>query len=415
MRLYPNVHSLASRRNAPWPDPVLRGPSRLAFVTSTPLSIGRGSGTYVGIRQLGQALEARTIQVEMHAPTWWSPAYTAKRLLFNLMVAGRLRRGQYDWIVGFDLDGFHYGRRKVTPYVASIKGVIADELRNERGLVRARLRIQAAWERLAVQRADVVVATSSYSRERIVESYDIPTDKIVIVPEPIDLQAWGATLPRSCDEEARPPAILTVAHMYPRKNLGVLLRAYARLREAGSPFQAWLVGEGPCRRRWERLRDALKLTDRVQFLGTISRRDLLHRYRRAAVFCLPSRQEGFGIVFLEAMACGKPIVAARAAAVPETVRDGETGLLVDPDDAEALAAALSRLLADRPLRRAMAEAGRRRVEAYGADRVAGRFLEAVRSALEASRQSGCDASLAAVLLGDGERQPALLAREANGR
>jgi glycosyltransferase involved in cell wall biosynthesis len=105
------------------------------------------------------------------------------------------------------------------------------------------------------------------------------------------------------------------------------------------------------------------------------------RYRRAAVFCLPSRQEGFGIVFLEAMVNAIPIVAARAAAVPETVADGEVGLLVDPDDPEALANRLALLLTDPERRRAMGEAGRRRVEAYRADRVAAMFLTRVRAAL----------------------------------
>jgi len=122
----------------------------------------------------------------------------------------------------------------------------------------------------------------------------------------------------------------------------------------------------------------------VEFLGTISRRDLADRYRRAAIFCLPSRQEGFGIVFLEAMAHARPIVAARAAAVPETVSDGEVGFLAEPNDPDAFARGLTALLVDRDLRRRMGEAGRRRVEDYRADRVAGLFLERVRAGL-----SGC--------------------------
>lgn len=363
------------------PSPGLGRPARLAFVTSTPLCVAEGSGTYVGISQLARALERRSIRVQMHAPTWRWPTYTAQRIVFNLLVGRRLRIGQADWVVGFDLDGFHYGRRKTVPYIASIKGVIADELTNERGIVRAMLRVQAICERLAVRRADAVVSTSRYSRRRIVQAYGVPAAKVVIVPELIDLSAWTAEAPPHEDGRADPPAILTVAHMYPRKNLGLLLNAFARLRDAGQSFRGWIVGDGPCRRAWERLRDSLALQDRVTFLGTIPRRQLLERYRQAAVFCLPSRQEGFGIVFLEAMACGKPIVAARAAAVPETVADGETGFLVDPDDPEALARALAVLLRDADLRQGMGEEGRRRVEGYHADRVAGLFLDTVQAAL----------------------------------
>ena len=372
-----------------------RVPSRIAFVTSTPLNVIGGSGTYVGISLLAQALKQRSVRVEIESPTWWSPSYTIKRILFNFLVAPRLRRRQYDWIVGFDLDGFHYGRRKNAPYIASIKGVIADELRNERGHVRALLAIQAAFERLAVRRADVVVATSLYSRAKIVEAYSVPESKIVIVPELIDFQSWTEGTARAATTEGVPPAVLTVAHMYPRKNLGVLMRAYAHLQGAGVPFQGWVVGEGPCRKTWERLSDDLHLGDRVTFLGTISRRDLVDRYRRAAIFCLPSRQEGFGIVFLEAMACGKPIVAARAAAVPETVADSETGLLVEPDDPEGLARALASLLSDPARRNAMGRAGRQRAERYRADRVAEHFLTTIGAALEGLETSRRQVSMAA--------------------
>jgi glycosyltransferase involved in cell wall biosynthesis len=357
------------------------GPARLAFVTSTPLSVSEGSGTYVGIRGLARHLEERQVRVATYAPTFWSPSFTLKRLLFNLVVARRLRGARHDWVVGFDLDGFHYGHRPVAPYVASIKGVIADELKNERGLVRFMLGVQAAFERLAVRRAQVVVATSLYSRDRIVEAYGISSAKVVLVPELIDLRGWDLEHAGDPIREADPPAVLTVAHMYPRKNLPVLLRAYARLRADGVAFQAWIVGDGPCRRDWERLRDDLALQGHVEFLGTVSRRELADRYRRAAVFCLPSRQEGFGIVFLEAMAHAKPIVAARAAAVPETVSDGEVGILAGPTDSDAFARGLAALLADRDLRQSMGGAGRRRVEEYRAERVAGLFLERVQAAL----------------------------------
>jgi len=356
-------------------------PGRLGFVTSTPFNVAGGSGTYVGIQVLRRALEQRQVCVEVHTADGWLPSLTLRRILFNLAVARRLRAGRYDWVVGFDLDGFHYGRAKTAPYVASIKGVIADELTNEAGAVRVLLGIQAAFERLAVRRADVVVATSRYSRDRIVQAYGILPGKILIVPEPIDLATWAATASEEREVSGGPPAVLTVAHMYPRKNLGALLRAYGRLRDAGVPFQGWMVGDGPSRRAWERLRDSLGLRDQVTFLGTVSRRELIHRYRTAGLFCLPSRQEGFGIVFLEAMASGLPIVAARAAAIPETVAEGEVGLLADPDDPAGLDGALRRLLEDAALRRDLGAAGRRRVEQYRAELVAEQFLVSVRDAL----------------------------------
>ncbi|MEE8561276.1 MAG: glycosyltransferase family 4 protein, partial [Gemmatimonadota bacterium] len=92
----------------------------------------------------------------------------------------------------------------------------------------------------------------------------------------------------------------------------------------------------------------------VELLGELPTMEAVKaEYRRADVFCLPSLQEGFGIVFLEAMAAGLPIVALRTAAIPEVVPDGETGLLVNPDRPEALREALIRLLRDHGLRAAM--------------------------------------------------------------
>ena len=111
----------------------------------------------------------------------------------------------------------------------------------------------------------------------------------------------------------------------------------------------------------------------------VTRAQLAEEYVNADVFCLPSVQEGFGIVFLEAMAAGLPIVACSAAAIPEVVHDGATGVLVPPRDPSALARALGDLLQHRPRAQALGEEGRRRVGALTPARVAARFVEAVES------------------------------------
>ena len=138
------------------------------------------------------------------------------------------------------------------------------------------------------------------------------------------------------------------------------------------------MGRGPEEARLHRLAEQLRLGDTVRWLGDISQADLAAEYNRADLFCLPSVQEGFGIVFLEAMAAGKPIIAARASAVPEVVTQG---LLVDPDNEEALSAAIERLYRDADLRRRLADQGLSRVEQFDAPRVAARFAEVVRRAI----------------------------------
>ena len=116
---------------------------RIRFVTSTPLDIRRGSGTYVGMHVLARALTALGHRVEFVTPRVHLPVYTAERLLFNRLLR---RAPDFDVTVGFDMDGYRIAD------VAALKGVIADEVRFEAGLTRLTMGMQARCERLHVAR-----------------------------------------------------------------------------------------------------------------------------------------------------------------------------------------------------------------------------------------------------------------------
>jgi len=287
-----------------------------------------------------------------------------------------------DLVVGFDLDGFLWARRRSVPFVASLKGIVADELRNERGWVRTLLGVQARWERANTARADLVVVTSRYQAEVAAREYGVSPARLAIVPEPIDLARWQEDFARAPRRPPHGPTVLSVARMYPRKRLGDLLRAAALLRARLPGAQVRIVGNGPEREQLDRLHRELALGDAVVLLGDVSRAALAEEYANADCFCLPSVQEGFGIVFLEAMAAELPVVACRAAAIPEVVLDGRTGVLVSPRDPAALAEALVAVLADRERARALGAEGRRWVAEFTPERVARRFLDAVHSLVE---------------------------------
>src|SRR6185436_6500601 len=123
-----------------------------------------------------------------------------------------------------------------------------------------------------------------------------------------------------------PPAdkftVLSVCRFYPRKGLHTLLQAAAQLRHKIPQLEIRIVGNGPENKRLRHGCTALGLDEIVHWLGDLPLGRLAQEYNCANVFCLPSLQEGFGIVFLEAMAAGKPIIAAQSAAVPEVVRHG---------------------------------------------------------------------------------------------
>jgi len=160
-----------------------------------------------------------------------------------------------------------------------------------------------------------------------------------------------------------------VARFAPQKAHDVLLRA---LGQATDPrLRLLLVGDDPFgggRDAAESLARELGISSRVVFAGI--RRDVPDLLAASEGFVLASRWEGLGLVFLEAMAAGLPVVATRVSAVPEVVLDGETGLLVPPDDPAALGRALSRLAADPELRASLGAAGAARVrERFGLDRM----------------------------------------------
>jgi glycosyltransferase involved in cell wall biosynthesis len=337
---------------------------RFRFVTSTPLDIRRGSGTYVGIQVLARALEARGHTIQFETPHAHFPVHTFERWWFNR----RLRpSSDFDSTIGFDMDGYRIAD------IASLKGVIADEVRFESGLTRFTMGLQAHYEKLHVERAHTVLATSRYSAQRAQEFYGLK-ESPVVVPELIDLQEWRSALAAAQPARAGKLIVLFVGRFYRRKRVDVLLHAAAVLRRRIPDLEVRIVGNGPCRAKLRALARELKLENTVVWLGDVSRGMLAEEYNRATVFCLPSVQEGFGIVLLEAMAAGKPIVAARAGAIPETAPHA---VLVDPDNPEALAAGIESLFASPDLRIAQRSAGAHWVERFDAVCVAQLFLEAI--------------------------------------
>jgi glycosyltransferase involved in cell wall biosynthesis len=209
--------------------------------------------------------------------------------------------------------------------------------------------------------------------------YGVQPARLAVVPEPIDLEVWDDQFWRAPRRPRGGPVVLCVARMYPRKRIGDLLLAADVLRARVPGLQVRVVGRGPEWPALSRLHAELGLGESVALLGDLTRERLAEEYVNATVFCLPSVQEGFGIVFLEAMAAELPVVACRAAAIPEVVQDGVTGLLIAPRSPGELAAAVERLIADPALARGMGREGRRRALGFTPRHVAERFLHAVHS------------------------------------
>jgi phosphatidyl-myo-inositol dimannoside synthase len=175
------------------------------------------------------------------------------------------------------------------------------------------------------------------------------------------------------------PWLLTVARLEWHKGIDTTIRALPAVRAAVPGTRYAVAGVGPRRPQLEALARELGLGDAVRFLGAVPDPDLPALYNAADLYVGASRRhdllvEGFGISLVEASASGLAVVAGRSGGVPDAVRDGETGLLVDPETPEPVAAGIVALLRDGERRRAMGAAGRRAVETfYNWDRVARDF------------------------------------------
>ena len=365
--------------------PAAAGRLRIAFLDSWARSRARGSGSTVAIDGLAHGLEALGHRVRRIEPRA-SGGRTLTRLAFNATLPFRFRAEVHDLTVGFDLDGCFLPSSGPTPRVTALKGILADEKRFEQGATRLRFQALSRLERRAARSADRVVVTSRYCRRVAVDAYDLDAGSVAVVPEGIDPGPWEEVAERrregrdgsSADGRDAGPVVLSVARQYPRKNTVTLLRAFLRVRAEVPGARLRVVGGGPRLPALRRLARELGVADGVRLLGEVEDLPGLRaEYGRADVFCLPSLQEGFGIVFLEAMASGLPVVAGDAAAVPVVVPDGEAGILVPPRRAGEVASALVRLLRDPGLRRRMGEAGRRHVRRFTWPEVARRFLDAV--------------------------------------
>jgi glycosyltransferase involved in cell wall biosynthesis len=178
----------------------------------------------------------------------------------------------------------------------------------------------------------------------------------------------------------RRPFVLSVCRTYPHKNMAGLLRAYAALPAAlRKHAQLVLVGEQLSVGRLDALASQLGIAERLVMTGFVDRRELASLYSSAAVFAFPSLAEGFGLPLLEAMACGTPLVASNASAVPEAV--GPAGLLADARQPEAFAAALRSVLEDEGLQARLREKGLMRVRAFSWRRCAEETLAVYREAV----------------------------------
>jgi L-malate glycosyltransferase len=258
----------------------------------------------------------------------------------------------------------------------------------------------AYWQlRALARRVDRYLAVSRDIAAELVERLGWPEEKIEVVYNAVDVARFEVAAPPGLREqlggEGR-PLVITPARLDAQKGHRTLFEAIAEVPEATFA----LAGEGPERESLEALAAELGIAGRVRFLGR--REDVPQLLAAADVFALPSLYEGSSLAVLEAMAAGAPVVSSAIGGTDELIEDGRSGLLVPPGDAEALAAALRRVLGDAELRESLAAGARERVEAgLTREQMAARVTGVYRELL------GEDKAMGAEALPESRRNPAL--------
>ena len=239
--------------------------------------------------------------------------------------------------------------------------------RSNLGYFYAKPVLQPAFKRLHGK-----IAVSGSAREFVARRFP---GEYQIIPNGINYERFARPvepLPRFEDDRLD---VLFVGRLEKRKGLEYLLRAWPRVHQAVPTARLIVVGAGRRLAKYRQWVERHGWHD-VHFMGHVSPDDLVRYYQTADVFCAPSTgQESFGIVLLEAMAAGRPIVASRIPGYADVLEHGREGLLVPPRDPVALAQALTALLLDPDRRQTMSSYGRAKAPAYDWTRVAGRVLD----------------------------------------
>lgn len=247
--------------------------------------------------------------------------------------------------------------------------------------------------RWAAARADAVVCLSAFVRDHVAQDYPPSSGALfTVIPHGVDTKrfhpgAAAAAMRARYGVNAGETLVLTVQRLYARKGVHVFIEAAAIVARACPAAKFVVAGEGPERAALDRLTAARGLRDRVTFTGRVPDDALPALYAAADVFAFHSFHEGLGIVLLEALATGRPVVTTDAGGTVDIVHDGVNGLVVPPGDADAFANAVLRMLRDRPFAASLACRGREIAETrFDWDLVATAYLDVFRAVEQGARR-----------------------------
>ena len=295
--------------------------------------------------------------------------YDTKYIHISRGVGALLKRLQPDVVVGSEynptiLQAVRYCRRRGIPYVSWTDGTLHSE-RNISGL-------QKRLRRYVISHAAAYIGSSTKSREAQI-AYGADPRRCFISFLTADLDKY-----RVESKDRQPDRILCVGSLIERKGIDLLLRA---LTDMEAPFTLALAGSGGEEENLRRMAEERKLQERVEFLGYLQLDELRSQYEKSGIFVLPTREDCFALVILEAMCAGLPVICSKYAdGSGDLVEDGVNGYIVDPYDTENFHSRLRELLQNPEKAAQMGQASLGMLEKFRFEQVSRGFMEAVETA-----------------------------------
>ena len=319
--------------------------------------------------------------------------------LNNLLAFQRSEETQYDlihshyWLSG--RVGIALSKNWKVPHVTTFHTLAKTKLQARAGESESDLRISV--ERRVMNSADAIIVSTDQERDDLARLYQTSPHKVRVIPAGVDLglfQPLDKTRARKELGLSEKKVILYVGRIEPLKGLDILLNAVAILEDRSDTRLLIVGGKPGLDKELDRLKSLsaqLGIEDMVTFMGTLSQTELPEYYSAADVFVLPSYSESFGLVALEAMACGTPVVVSRVGGLKSFVKNGETGYLIPWRCPEPFAQQIDVLLTNPPLREMMGKAAAAKARQMSWGGVANSMLDFYSSLLDDTWESAAGA------------------------
>lgn len=297
--------------------------------------------------------------------------YDTKYIHISRGVGGLLKKLKPDVVVGSEynptiLQAVHYCAKNKVPYVSWTDGTLF----SERGISGLQKRLR----KYVISHAAAYIGSSTKSREAQT-AYGADPGRCFISFLTVDLDKYQM---ETDEDERKPGRILCVGSLIERKGIDLLLRALAEVK---APYTLALAGDGPEKERLQAIAEELGIREKIEFLGYLQLDGLRRQYAQSSIFVLPTREDCFALVILEAMCAGLPVICSQYAdGSCDLVEDGVNGCIVDPYDAEAFGGRLEELLGNPAEAAQMGRASLRMLDKFRFEKVSRGFMEAVKMA-----------------------------------